>query len=294
MKTTGFNIEVWIHKMGTKMGQAILWVLLGCQALASEKYSAQIAKIDGFFAEIEENESIGRKFSLNDSVAFWLDEILEDTLSLSCNFDSLGLIGVLTSPDGLFRIYNWHLKLSPDYYQYFAKIQYHDKSSGIYKIIDLKDQSENITDYERTTSTDTSWFGALYYDIIPKELGTVKYYTLLGFDFNSIVTRKKIIEVLYFKDHMPKFGKPVFQCNGKMANHVVFEYSMNAIMTLRYDTGLDMIVFDHLSPMKPNLEGLYEFYGPDLSYDAYKFENGLWNYIPKIDIRNPKKKKNKK
>jgi len=49
-----------------------------------------------------------------------------------------------------------------------------------------------------------------------------------------------------------------------------------------------MIVFDHLSPSKPSLVGVYEFYGPDFSYDGYKFEKGMLELYPDIDIRNIK------
>ena len=38
------------------------------------------------------------------------------------------------------------------------------------------------------------------------------------------------------------------------------------------------IVFDHLVPELPTLEGMYDFYIPDMTYDGYKWENGIWEY----------------
>ena len=58
-------------------------------------------------------------------------------------------------------------------------------------------------------------------------------------------------------------------------------------MGLKYDERFKMIVFDHLSPIRPELAGDYKFYGPDFSYDGYKFENGFWVYMPDLDVTNP-------
>jgi hypothetical protein len=57
-------------------------------------------------------------------------------------------------------------------------------------------------------------------------------------------------------------------------------------MSLRYDPQKKMIVFDHLSPTKPSLEGQYEFYGPDFTYDGLKFEKGVWEHYQNIEITN--------
>jgi len=56
-------------------------------------------------------------------------------------------------------------------------------------------------------------------------------------------------------------------------------------MTLKYDEGKEMIIYDHLSPSEPKYEGQYEFYGPDFSYDGLKYENGIWNTYFDLDPR---------
>ena len=43
-------------------------------------------------------------------------------------------------------------------------------------------------------------------------------------------------------------------------------------MSLRMDEIRKRIVFDHLSPENPSLNGIRSFYVPDFSYDAY-----VWN-----------------
>ena len=99
------------------------------------------------------------------------------------------------------------------------------------------------------------------------------------------------IEVLYFINDELKFGYPLFKSKTQVANRVIFEYSSKVVMTLKYDETSDQIVFDHLSPSQPTLSGHYEFYGPDFSYDAFRFENNSWFYKAAIDIKNPKPKK---
>jgi hypothetical protein len=49
---------------------------------------------------------------------------------------------------------------------------------------------------------------------------------------------------------------------------------------------MNMIIFDHLSPSKPSYAGNYQYYGPDFSYDGLKFEQGIWELVENVDIRN--------
>jgi hypothetical protein len=49
-----------------------------------------------------------------------------------------------------------------------------------------------------------------------------------------------------------------------------------------------MIVMDNLVPSDPNYKGVFRFYGPDFSYNGYKFEKGKWVLYNNIDLRNPK------
>jgi hypothetical protein len=57
-------------------------------------------------------------------------------------------------------------------------------------------------------------------------------------------------------------------------------------MSINYDERLDMIVFDHLAPFEPILSGNFAFYGPDGSFDGFKFENGSFRWYRDVDARN--------
>jgi hypothetical protein len=132
----------------------------------------------------------------------------------------------------------------------------------------------------------------LYYKIIPVKVKRKKYYTLLGGDKNDKLTSKRIIDVLYFiPDGSPRFGADLFKLEKRSPKRVIFEYSAQAIMSVKYNEETKQIVFDHLSPAQPNFEGQYQYYGPDFSFDALEFNKGKWVYIPDVDARNGKSNK---
>ena len=78
----------------------------------------------------------------------------------------------------------------------------------------------------------------------------------------------------------------VFDGNAKTRKRVVFEYTRQASMLLRYVPEQNLIVFDHLSPPDPKMKNKPETYGPDLSYDGYKLKNGRWQFVEGLDMKN--------
>jgi hypothetical protein len=54
-----------------------------------------------------------------------------------------------------------------------------------------------------------------------------------------------------------------------------------------------MIIFDHLSPESPGLVEFREFYVPDMSYDAFKFENNKWQLKEDVIANNSTTRENK-
>ena len=68
-------------------------------------------------------------------------------------------------------------------------------------------------------------------------------------------------------------------------------------MSLKYEEGKDMIVFDHLAPSSKEMENNFSVYGPDGSYDALSvLKGGHWLYMSDVDARTdwkPKKQPSK-
>ena len=206
-------------------------------------------------------------------------------------FDSLRRYKVMIeSQDKLLRIFTWELEAEDGTHAYYGFIHSYSRKSKKYEVYKLSDKSDGMKDPENAVLDNSKWFGAYYYEVIPVKYKKKKYYTLLGWDGNNRITNKRLIDVLYFTDKgFPKFGDAIFSSEkGKIKKRVIFEYQAGLFMSLRYDEEKNGIVFDHLSPSNPNLEGVFSYYGPDFSYDMLQFKDGKWLYIKDILPRNDK------
>ncbi|HAL83452.1 MAG TPA: hypothetical protein DCO83_15450 [Mucilaginibacter sp.] len=198
-------------------------------------------------------------------------------------FDSVKSVSIINSPDNRFRIISWPIVFDDGSYRFYGTVQMN--TGGKLLMFPLSDFSASIKSPEDTVNDNHKWFGAEYYRIIPVYSPKL-YYVLLGWKGNTIKSTKKVIEILSFKDDKPVLGMPVFEGNGKTRKRVVFEYTRQASMLLRYVPEQDLIVFDHLTPPDPKLKEQRDTYGPDLTYDGYKLKNGRWVYIDNLDMRN--------
>ncbi|HNW98537.1 MAG TPA: hypothetical protein PKK00_09035 [Bacteroidales bacterium] len=266
-----------------------------------------------------ENDFI--KYNANEKFLSLLGNTLLQENSFDYPFDSLITIARLVSEDKKLRIFNWNLRKTDGTYEYFGIIQAWNKKEKKYYLYPLKDNSDKITTPEMQNLTNTNWYGAHYYKIIYNKSRGKKYYTLLGWDGNDLLSQKKIIDVLIFNSNeKPVFGASIFKYNKKLQKRVIFEYSTTVSMSLKYEKqfmysgkknrksivtdGLNidivdkvpgkksrnMIVFDRLAPKDPSLEGQYQFYYPETNvFDAFIFRMGKWNMVKDVDARMRKK-----
>ena len=198
-------------------------------------------------------------------------------------FDSLKSITILNSPDNRFRIMSWHVMNQDGSYRFYGTIQLN--TGGPLKMYPLEDYSPLLQHPEDSVTDNHKWYGAQYYKIIPI-YAQKPYYVLIGWKGNTVKSTKKVIDVLSFNNDKPSFGLPVFDGNGKTRKRVVFEYTRQVSMLLRYVPDQNLIVFDHLSPPDSKMKDKPESFGPDLSYDGYRLKNGRWVYVPNLDMRN--------
>jgi hypothetical protein len=198
-------------------------------------------------------------------------------------FDSVKSISIVNSPDNRFRILSWPIINQDGSYRFYGTIQLN--TGGKLAMFPLNDYSPSLKNPEDSVADNQKWYGAEYYRIIPVYSPKL-YYVLLGWKGNTVKSTKKVIDVLSFKDDKPVLGLPVFDGNGKTRKRVVFEYTRQASMLLRYVTDQNLIVFDHLSPPDPKLKNQHDTYGPDLTYDGYRQKNGRWVYVENLDMRN--------
>jgi len=88
---------------------------------------------------------------------------------------------------------------------------------------------------------------------------------------------------------MPHFGAPVFDNGGDIQSRMIFTFSENATMLLRYEKEEKIIVFANVVPSSPMFKGQFQYYLPDGTYDFFKFKKGFWvryEYLFK-DAKNP-------
>jgi len=205
------------------------------------------------------------------------------------NFDTIKNISVLPSPDNIFRIITWNLALNNQNYRNYGVIQLNPdylktvkdttNLKSYYPLIDRSDYIKNALD---TTLSSEHWFGALYYKIIANTYKKQTYYTLIGWDGNTMMSNKKIVESLYFEKNEPRFGASIFDLKDirfkQPLKRMIFEYNNSANMVLRYEPSKNILVQENVAPTRPQDYGHPETYVPDGSYDFYKFnkKTGHW------------------
>lgn len=214
------------------------------------------------------------KKKLNQVFKDYLFETILIPESYAHNFPQLKTIGIIDSPDKNFRIINWNIQLEDESNLFFGYVikKGNKKKNKIVELVCKNPVYEIPTD----VISENNWYGALYYKIIPVKKGKKDCYTLLGWRSNGNISFMKLIDIIEINGNHIKLGAPIFQNKKEKLKRVIFEYSKKASMTLRYEEKYERIIFDHLSPETPSMNGLYEYYIPDMSYDAYIFEKDRW------------------
>jgi hypothetical protein len=235
-------------------------------------------------------------------ISVW-DGIVTDSRILNYPFDSLKEISILSSKDKKFKLITWNLHKDDGTHGYFGYLLVNNSKrikKGVfshetieaYEYFKLIDVSGTIKNPENYIGSPAKWFGMLYYSLIECD----GFYTLIGWDGNDKLTQRKFVDVLYFKpDGTPIFGKDVFKFPRKNPKRLMFEYSSEVSMSLKYNEKRHQIIYSHLAPreMGPVMEGQYQYYGPDGSFDALELKKDKWITLEAIDITNEKNKNDK-
>lgn len=270
----------------------LFFALMFCTLNAKSEKAKDFRDLNMLLDSLKTFQDDSMKLKFNQKILESFQAFLTPAESYRNPTDSLKKAGMVQASDKKFRIFTWNVPLSDGSHKYFGIIQMNPEKEANCQLFLLNDISNtNIEKIGSQTFRTPAWLGALYYKLIKVKSGKTEIYTLLATRFNSLFTTQKIIETLYFDERgMPVFGYPIIESGMKLEKRIVFEYSINARMGLRYDESREMIIFDHLAPSSPIHTGNYKFYGPDFSFDAYKFEKDRWVYIPNVDVRNEKRK----
>ena len=273
------------------MRQFILYIIIltSLSTVLSKGQSASTEMpmvLEKLYGRLVNNYDDTDRLHINDSIRLILDSYVRSDSIFNHKFTNLRYLGQIISPDSTLKIVTWNLVLgnSPGlYFCYFIRKQENGKGNKVYSLTTSYRDDPVRTD---TTYTESDWYGALYYDLKPYIIDDKRCWVLLGIDYGNPLVSRKIIDVLSFtSEDSLLLGRKWFESGDSLEFRYVLEYTANAMMTLRFASDKS-IVFDHLVPFSQSLSNDRQYYGPDYSYDAYNFENGIWRLSVNVDARN--------
>jgi hypothetical protein len=251
-------------------------------AQSIEAMQDSIAYYQQIIAKAESDE--GRMDASKKCKSF-VQEALDMPEAFSFPFEELTTMCTLSSPDGAFRLFNWNVPKNDQTHEYVCFVLFPASDRKAASWIELKELKRQPDKLQSRSFDENEWLGCLYYGIIPPAKKGRDFYTLLAWDGRDRMTNRKIVDAVDIKNRGFKSGKAVFKTEKGVQKRLIFEYSDEASMSLRYHEKDDRIVYDHLSPRQAGMEGNYAFYGPDLTYDAMKWQKNNWVEQTNIDIR---------
>lgn len=275
---------------------ALVCLLLINQAQAQQPMPTLTAKDQATIRAYEDSLGVLGYAVVNDSSAdnrfaacramiIRLKQALKTPGSFAYPFSRLKNISIQYPQDSAFRIFTWQLYVDKDEYRYFGAIQL---NSHDLQLIPLQDRSFTLDgDLEQLTLGPDKWYGAVYYNVMQVDSPIGPYYLLFGFDGYQFFFKRKVVDVLRIEDGQAVFGAPVFQHAAtesepaQTKHRIVKEYSAAATVRLNYDPTHELIMFDHLIAGSGQYGEGVTFY-PDGSYEGYRLEKGVWQYVPKV------------
>lgn len=233
-----------------------------------------------------ESIEAGDRFRADSLFTRLLVRSLKTPNSFYFSFDLIQTISKIYAPDSSFRIFTWQVSKDENTHRRHGAIQMRTNNGNL-KLYPLVDRSFIIENQQDTITNNEWWIGSIYYKIIKKEFQGKPFYTLLGYDENSIRSTKKRVEVLQFNESgTPVFGGNYFNFQKdsiprKNQARFWIEYKKNANARILFDEELDMIIFDNL--ISESNEPLKKFtLIPDGDYQGFKWINGQWQHINKV------------
>lgn len=229
-----------------------------------------------------------------------ISDSLRQPASYSLAFDELKSVSRLRSPDDAFRLWTWQLPRRGGRFHHQGILIFPGEERN--RLIFLSDTTDEFRPEWRKPLKVEDWLGCIYYHIERVKTDGEVYYTLLGYDQHDLRTRRKFIDVLHIQEvddrRMIRFGAPIFYTDifqgetlDERPYRLLMQYSARFSAMLRWDEKEELIIMDHLSPKDAKMKGMYQFYGPDFTYDALEWSKKGWvleeGVKPESDINAP-------
>lgn len=249
-------------------------------------------KLSDAFKQLYQMEDSPKRDSLNSYIIDNLSESLKTWDGYYYPWNSLEFIGRISSKDQKVKIFTWHLTDKSGKQKYFGLIAQREgkknkrKEKLDFKVIHLNDKSESMRNPQTPTLSADNWYGSVYYRISTFIHRKQTWYVLYGYDLNDSFSNRKSLEIMTIDKKGDVEFDGTIHIKDKVVKRLIFEYSSEVVMSVNYDEKLNMIVWDHLSPLEPLFRGNYRFYSPDGSYDGLRFEKGEFYLVEDVDARN--------
>ncbi len=176
-------------------------------------------------------------------------------------------------------IYSWQMPDSNFQYRRYGLVAAIVKGEVV--ISELRDQEIPMAQFKRLKPEE--WYGAIYYQVIPLKKGRDELYTLLGFRSGDRINQKIIDVIEIDRRGRPRFGDKIFRVDQFMDKtlrrapmRLILSYGADISASVKWNQEEEMIIMDHLSPPTDKMNGMYEAYGPDMSYDALRWDGDWW------------------
>ena len=248
---------------------------------------AELARLGMRSVQLKTEEE---RLAAADTFTMLLDEIISTEEAFNYPFDGVKNLSKLKSPDNNFRIYSWSVPLRNGSFAFYGRMVLRDDK--ILKTITLTDNGVDIEKPEFQLLKADHWYGAVYYDIVKEKHKKTTYYTLLGYRPDNAGHHEKILEVISDENlENLRFGAKVF--NTPIVNGIKYErppfrlilrYNPRTVALLRYVQQDKRIIMDHLAPPDASMKKEWKVYGPDFTYDALNWDEGMWQLTEGISI----------
>lgn len=267
----------------TRLFLSLFTVVCFLSSLQSQTDFNTIEEELAYHADIMVNATVAaHRFKAADLFEEQFVTMLNTPGSYAHEFASLKWISKVSSDDQKFRIFSWIVADDDVVSKTYGYIQFLDG-----KVVTLNDSGDITADLEYEQNDPSTWFGALYYQIMPFTNAGKTDYILFGYRQFAKYDKVKVLDVLSIEGDEVTFGKELFirEIEGSrddVKTRLIITYSADSNVTLNYNENMGMIVHDHLISRMGRIEGQGPTQVPDGSFVGYRQEVDSWVYVDKI------------
>lgn len=277
-------------RKGLKHLAAVLLVGLLHTPSASAQATLPRAAIASAITDMREARTDAARLDQHEQLkAVWRNYLEEASIEEALHFEPqelssmMGIISGGNDQDQI-RVLSWNVELADRTHRYGGFIITNDGWTEFSQDerLDLDDGLDTQRRYKPE-----DWPGAIYYEVVVRTHKRNTTYLLLGWQGGDATTTRKVIESLDINRGRVRFGAPVLEVEGRRTKRHLLVYGDAVSAALRHEPDANRIVMDHLSPPSPDLEGLYAYYGPDFSYDAFVWRKDIWVLESDVKVADP-------